>query len=263
MPLRRRVDGWVSECQYSIQKLLLRLHKLMRNIDWTSLVAHNASLDLQRWCWRTLSNSTFFFVSPPLYTAVRNSHHHYVLARHRCHHSRHSRRHRRRYQGILLSQSPPPSRVVKVERFLDTENAALISMHYPEAQREVHFGTAPFGRGANERGEQQGEEEQAEDFLEGLGEGHQGSGDTGSAAAGAQELVGGASGAGGFAGERVSGLWRWVHCPCDGLLEALLWRALSFWPVVVGRLVGVGVGVWCRCYCWYFLLVLMLVLLVV
>lgn len=35
----------------------------------------------------------------------------------------------------------------QVERFLDTDNAALISMHYPQAQREVHFGTAPFNRG--------------------------------------------------------------------------------------------------------------------
>eukprot|EP00903_Cladosiphon_okamuranus_P015268 g14109.t1 len=34
----------------------------------------------------------------------------------------------------------------EVERFLDTENAALISMHYPQVQREVHFGTAPFNR---------------------------------------------------------------------------------------------------------------------
>lgn len=36
----------------------------------------------------------------------------------------------------------------QVERFLGTENAALISMHYPQAQREVHFGTAPFHKGA-------------------------------------------------------------------------------------------------------------------
>ncbi|CAM9263982.1 unnamed protein product [Scytosiphon promiscuus] len=41
----------------------------------------------------------------------------------------------------------------EVERFLDTENAALISMHYPQAQREVHFGTAPFNRGEDDADE--------------------------------------------------------------------------------------------------------------
>lgn len=35
----------------------------------------------------------------------------------------------------------------QVERFLDTENAALVSMHYPEALRQIHFGTAPFNKG--------------------------------------------------------------------------------------------------------------------
>lgn len=51
----------------------------------------------------------------------------------------------------------------EVERFLDTENAALISMHYPQAQRDVHFGTAPFNRGGDE-------EEANEEGLDG-GEG--------------------------------------------------------------------------------------------
>ncbi|CAM9374681.1 unnamed protein product [Laminaria digitata] len=76
----------------------------------------------------------------------------------------------------------------EVERFLDTENAALISMHYPQAQREVHFGTAPFGRGASEGGQEE-EEEEEEDLLEGLGVGGQESGDAGSGAAGAEELL--------------------------------------------------------------------------
>lgn len=74
-------------------------------------------------------------------------------------------------------------------------------MHYPQAQRDVHFGTAPFGRGVNER--KQREEGQEEDFLEGLGEEGPGSGDTGSSDAGAQELVAEVSRAGGSAGERV------------------------------------------------------------
>ena len=76
-------------------------------------------------------------------------------------------------------------------------------MHYPQAQREVHFGTAPFGRGANEGVEE--EEEVEENLLEGLGEEGDGSGDAESSAAGAQELVGGTSGEGGFAGEGVRG----------------------------------------------------------
>eukprot|EP00904_Undaria_pinnatifida_P013703 jgi/Undpi1/9463/HiC_scaffold_27.g11920.m1 len=99
----------------------------------------------------------------------------------------------------------------EVERFLDTENAALISMHYPQAQREVHFGTAPFGRGANEGGEE--EEEVEENLLEGLGEEGDGSGDAESSAAGAQELVGGTSGEGGFAELRPRGRLDVVGAP--------------------------------------------------
>lgn len=56
--------------------------------------------------------------------------------------------------AVVVSKiaSPVVTVHVQVERFLDTENAALISMHYPQAQREVHFGTAPFHRGEDEEG---------------------------------------------------------------------------------------------------------------
>lgn len=35
---------------------------------------------------------------------------------------------------------------IQVERFLDTDSAALISMHYPQGDRLSHFGTAPFDK---------------------------------------------------------------------------------------------------------------------
>lgn len=38
----------------------------------------------------------------------------------------------------------------QIERFLDTENATLVSMHYPQArQGACHFETAPFDKGTN------------------------------------------------------------------------------------------------------------------
>lgn len=75
---------------------------------------------------------------------------------------------------------------------MDTENAALISMHYPQAQREVHFGTAPFNRGGDG-------EERDEDGLDG-GEDDEESGSTGAGAAGAQREDGRVP-EGGYAGE--------------------------------------------------------------
>eukprot|EP00752_Nemacystus_decipiens_P002239 g2123.t1 len=66
----------------------------------------------------------------------------------------------------------------EVERFLDTENAELISMHYPQAQREVHFGTAPFNRGEND-------EERNDEEVVG-GEGGEKPESAGAGAAGAQ-----------------------------------------------------------------------------
>ncbi|CAM9305685.1 unnamed protein product, partial [Hapterophycus canaliculatus] len=74
----------------------------------------------------------------------------------------------------------------EVERFLDTENAALISMHYPQAQREVHFGTAPFNR----------REEDGDDELE--DEGSEESGEVGTGAPGVRRENGGAA-EGGYA----------------------------------------------------------------
>lgn len=38
----------------------------------------------------------------------------------------------------------------QVERFLDTENAALVSMHYPQARQGAHhFDTTPFDKNPN------------------------------------------------------------------------------------------------------------------
>lgn len=82
----------------------------------------------------------------------------------------------------------------QVERFLDTENAALISMHYPQAQREVHFGTAPFDKTGHGETEDDGEEYgEIEDESEarGLGAvGSQGEGGTpdGEALAGEEDV---------------------------------------------------------------------------
>ena len=87
-----------------------------------------------------------------------------------------------------------------MERFLDTENAALISMHYPQAHREVHFGTAPFNKGEGE-GEGEGEEELGDD---GLGGGEsQGTVETGAGATGTQGEGGSAPPGGEYAGERL------------------------------------------------------------
>lgn len=80
----------------------------------------------------------------------------------------------------------------QVERFLDTENAALISMHYPQAQREVHFGTAPFNRGEDEG-------EVDDDGLDGR-EGDEEPSSIGAGAAGAQREDERVS-EGGYAGE--------------------------------------------------------------
>lgn len=93
----------------------------------------------------------------------------------------------------------PPNSPQQVERFLDTENAALISMHYPQAQREVHFGTAPFNRGEDD-------EERDDGGLDG-DEGGEESTDTGAGAAGAQGEDGGVP-EGGYAGENVI-WWKW------------------------------------------------------
>lgn len=80
---------------------------------------------------------------------------------------------------------------------MDTENAALISMHYPQAQREVHFGTAPFNRGEDdeERGDGGG-------GLDGE-EGDEESAETGAGAAGAQREEDGRVPEGGYAGETI------------------------------------------------------------
>lgn len=85
---------------------------------------------------------------------------------------------------------------LQVERFLDTENAALISMHYPQAQREVHFGTAPFDR----KGTADGDEDK--DGGAGGG-GDEESEETGSGSTEAPKLGRGAA-AGGSAGEKLS-----------------------------------------------------------
>ncbi|CAB1104123.1 unnamed protein product [Ectocarpus sp. CCAP 1310/34] len=79
----------------------------------------------------------------------------------------------------------------EVERFLDTENAALISMHYPQAQRGVHFGTAPFNRGerGGEEDEDEDEDEEAnvmDDDGSGRGAGGEESADVGTGATTAQ-----------------------------------------------------------------------------
>lgn len=79
-----------------------------------------------------------------------------------------------------------------MERFLDTENAALISMHYPQAQREVHFGTAPFNRGEDD-------EEKDDGQLDGEESGEE-SANTGAGTAGAQSDDGRVP-EGGYAGE--------------------------------------------------------------
>lgn len=100
---------------------------------------------------------------------------------------------------MCLKQTCPSARAPasQVERFLDTENAALISMHYPQAQREVHFGTAPFNRG-----EEDGDEIDDEG-LDGSGSGQE-SAEVGTGAPGARREFGGAA-EGGYAGERVPG----------------------------------------------------------
>lgn len=42
---------------------------------------------------------------------------------------------------------------VQVERFLDTDNAALLSMHYPQGAQDIHAGTAPFDSREQREGE--------------------------------------------------------------------------------------------------------------
>lgn len=69
-------------------------------------------------------------------------------------------------------------------------------MHYPQAQREVHFGTAPFNRG---EGEGEGEEEVDDEGLCG-GESER-IVETGAGAHGAQAEGGSAPPEGGYAGE--------------------------------------------------------------
>lgn len=65
-----------------------------------------------------------------------------------------------------------------MERFLDTDNAALLSMHYPQGQRDFHAGTAPFDNGREREGEEKGD-----------GEGEQEGGET--RAAGGEDRRGG------------------------------------------------------------------------
>ena len=65
----------------------------------------------------------------------------------------------------------------QVERFLDTENATLISMHYPQAQQGVHFGTAPFD---NRRDEETPDNALEDSEPEGLADSNGGMSEAGS-----------------------------------------------------------------------------------
>ncbi|CAM9793782.1 unnamed protein product, partial [Sphacelaria rigidula] len=55
----------------------------------------------------------------------------------------------------------------EVERFLDTDNAALLSMHYPQGEQDIHAGTAPFDSRERREGESyEGDAQQLDQQLE-------------------------------------------------------------------------------------------------